>query len=603
MHDLTPKSPPSAGPSRSRRCALLVGLVLAVHAALLGWSCWIHSPTIDEPAHLASGIAHWRTGSFRPYCVNPHLSRVVGALPVVLTGWRDDPSTAPDAAFSPRLEFRMRDDFVAATGADVFRLMSLARWGMIPFSLLGAIVCFAWARSVYGAGAGWLALLMWCFFPEILGHGALLTPDVPAAATGVLSGFLFDRWLRGPSVGGAVMAGLALGGALLTKNSWLILPVVFAVVWNIHAFRMRRDEAGGRFAGGFAALILLLAVAWTTLNAGYGFHGTFRTLASYEFHSARLSGLDDSQVKQGETGNRFANVWLGRAPVPLPSDYLIGLDLQGKDFESWAIVYANGDVHPGGVWYYYLYAALVKLPLGFLILLWLRACSKWTGPPSATAFLLLLVPLTLLVVSSSMGRLAYFRYLMPGWPFLFVWISGLAAVIPHTRAARLAVGLPLAWMIGGSLCVYPHTVSYFNEAARGPANGRAHLIDSQLDWGQDLLLLKEWYDRHPAARPLKLAYFGPVNPVTAGIDFEFLPTSRERSADGGALRPGGWYAISAHFVQGGPGQAFVDGRRRESVGGADLARFRNLEPVDRVGYSILIYHLPSDRVSHKPGLF
>jgi hypothetical protein len=63
----------------------------------------------------------------------------------------------------------------------------------------------------------------------------------------------------------------------------------------------------------------------------------------------------------------------------------------------------------------------------------------------------------------------------------------------------------LLWSIASSLGVYPHSLSYFNELVGGPANGHAHLLDSNIDWGQDLLLLKEWLDAHPEASPLGLA--------------------------------------------------------------------------------------------------
>lgn len=41
------------------------------------------------------------------------------------------------------------------------------------------------------------------------------------------------------------------------------------------------------------------------------------------------------------------------------------------------------------------------------------------------------------------------------------------------------------WTIGSSLWVYPHSLSYFNESIGGPLNGAAHLLGSNVDWGQD----------------------------------------------------------------------------------------------------------------------
>ena len=48
----------------------------------------------------------------------------------------------------------------------------------------------------------------------------------------------------------------------------------------------------------------------------------------------------------------------------------------------------------------------------------------------------------------------------------------------------------LGWSIISSLSVYPHSLSYFNELVAGPTGGPKHLIHSNVDWGQDLLFLR-----------------------------------------------------------------------------------------------------------------
>src|SRR5262249_51727095 len=55
----------------------------------------------------------------------------------------------------------------------------------------------------------------------------------------------------------------------------------------------------------------------------------------------------------------------------------------------------------------------------------------------------------------------------------------------RSRAA-VAVVLLLVWHAGESLAIAPHYLAYFNELAGGPSQGYRHLVDSSLDWGQDL---------------------------------------------------------------------------------------------------------------------
>src|SRR5437773_734910 len=81
-----------------------------------------------------------------------------------------------------------------------------------------------------------------------------------------------------------------------------------------------------------------------------------------------------------------------------------------------------------------------------------------------------------------------------------------------------------------------NSLSYFNEMAGGPENGAAHLLDANIDWGQDLLELKRWCDAHPEARPLYLGYFGTtfVDPGIANIEFEAIlrPGNRDNAPIG-----------------------------------------------------------------------
>ena len=121
-------------------------------------------------------------------------------------------------------------------------------------------------------------------------------------------------------------------------------------------------------------------------------------------------------------------------------------------------------------------------------------------------------------------------------------------------------------------------MSYFNRAVGGPANGHRHLLDANIDWGQDLLRLKEWADDHREARPFYTALTSHVPPEVTGIESIPVPAS-----SGPATRAPGWYAVSIDHLmgypsdRGGPGPAFVT--------------FQNQTPVAKIGYSIHIFHV------------
>lgn len=553
---------------------------------MLMWSAAVHSPTVDEPAHLASGLYHWRTGDFRPYCVNPHLPRMLATLAVTFASPDQieqlERRQTVSVADHSRPEWEMGDTLVKEFGGDVFHLTTIARLSNLPFAVAGALACFFWAKSLYGPASGCVSLLLWCFLPEILGHGALLTPDVPAAAAGVWAGYTFWRFLKERTPTSACWAGFCLGLALLTKTTWIILFVLWPLLWLISRLNNQQEV---RTTRQFMLLLAVVGCGWLVLNVGYLFHGTFRRIGTHGFTSEALAGPHMT----GKPGNRFRNTVVNWIPTLLPEEYVAGIDLQKEDFEEWRPSYLGGDFHPDGVWYFYLYAASVKLPLGFLILLGMRLLARNQGGSRQNATLLWLVPVVIIVLASSMTRLAYFRYLMPAWPYLSVWVSKLASDC-HGKSVlyRFAIFGPLVWMILSSVGVYPHSLSYFNEAAGGPRNGHAHLIDSHIDWGQDLLLLRKWREAHPGGGQFTVAYYGPVAPSIAGIDFQFPASSADSNVDWQSAAPPGWYAISVHFLRGGIGRTYG----RSSVDMDFRDSFLRRAPVDRVGHSILIYKIP-----------
>ena len=209
---------------------------------------------------------------------------------------------------------------------------------------------------------------------------------------------------------------------------------------------------------------------------------------------------------------------------------------------------------------------------------------------------------------------------MPIFPFVYVatgkvapWVAGLGP-----RARRVALGGVLAALAANGAAVaaiHPHYLSYFNQVAGGPDRGSEHLIDSSLDWGQDLVTLGRWLRANHPGRPVGLAYFGQVNPSLlkmtgnpAGFDW-FIPPAlgncRPTIADPSrlvgparTLRPG-LYAVSASIVRGLPWRLYdsvslipphqVGWQAAWSAEENAFAYFAAFEPIARVGHSIFVY--------------
>jgi hypothetical protein len=168
------------------------------------------------------------------------------------------------------------------------------------------------------------------------------------------------------------------------------------------------------------------------------------------------------------------------------------------------------------------------------------------------------------------------------------------------RAFRLLIVGSLMATITSSLVVYPHSLAYFNEITGGPNNGHKHLLGSNLDWGQDLLFLREWLAEHPTASPFYLAYSGFFDPTTLGIGNVLpLPTSSPSATiasddqqSAGIRLKKGWYGLSENLVWGTQWDVWTGGKTIQPLLGQTLVPFRTRSPIAKCGYSIWIYEVP-----------
>lgn len=540
-------------------------LLAFIHTVLLAWSAYRHSPTQDEIAHLPAGLIVWKYNDFSVYRVNPPLVRACAAVPLLFLKHKEDWSWyQPNANF--RNEWNLGRSFVIANGPDSYWLFTLARWCCLPFSLLGMWVCFRWASEMTSPVGGLVAATLWGFSPNVLGHGALITPDIAATSMGVLAAWRFCRWMNRSTVRNAMIAGGALGIALLTKTYWITLLGLWPGLVVLRWFCMGPEREVLR---DLRHLALMLLIGLYLLNLGYRFNGTGRPLKEYGFCSQTLSG---EKLVPGENlpGNRFSNLWLGWLPVPFPQDYVTGIDLQKVDFETGKWSYFWGEVKESGGWgHYYFVGLFLKVPLGTWALTLIALLEIFRNPSSRTAarqLLTLAVPvITIFVMASLQTHMnRHVRYVFPVLPLLCL-VSAFAV----TLRLRMVVVFVLCTVVS-SVAAYPHSLSYFNWSIGGPNHGHHYLIDSNLDWGQDMLFLREWLEDHPQARPAWVGWHGFVPLESLGIAAQpILPRDS----------PAGWYFVSRHQRQ------HPNGR---------LRRFDQLQPVGQIGFTFDIYHLEKD---------
>lgn len=588
----------------------VIAALLTLHVGQLAYGAWTHSVTIDEYAHIPSGLSHWLTGCFTPYRVNPPLARMVSTLPLLLawpaTDWAE---MAFHEGPALRPEWPMGEAFAASNRLRYRDLVFLARLPGIGWSLFGAFIAYRWAKRAFGETAALAVLVLWTFEPNLLAHAQLVTPDFPAAVLALYAADRMAKLYDQPCVENSYWLGLGLGLAFLAKFTLvLLLPayLVAAMVWTA----TRRSL---RLAGWF---LLSVLIAGLLVGAGYQFEGWGRRLDTFSFTSRSLGGQSPwaEAWPRGVGGNRFAGSWVGALPVPLPADYLLGIDQQRRDFELIGKTrpsYLCGEWRETGWWHYYALGLLIKLPLGLIFLLVLALfCIGWDafkGIPDrlqmSSRLALLLPPTLILVVASSQtGFNHHVRYVLPVVPFVIV-VAGEAFRPRRGMAIRACAWGAALWLAASSCLVSPHHLSYFNESIGGPSQGHRYLIDSNLDWGQDFLALKDWLDENRPAPPIHIAAFHLWNVGNLGITYELPPPFVSGDATSGPTA--GFHAVSVSFVMGTAFWAYDGQGRLRFIPQGGYAYFQRFQPIGRIGHSIWLFSISieeADAVRRELGL-
>ena len=525
-------------------------ILLATHAVLAVHTLSVKTVTVDEVAHLPAGITYWREGSFALYHHNPPLVKLLVALPALAL----HPSVPP-GAHRTRSHFEFGFDFMYANAARYQSLYFWPRCMVVALSLLTGWLVFHWGRAVFGPESGLLALALYCLSPNLLAHAGVVTMDMGLTAFSVLASYLFWRYLREPGPLRAALCGAALGLALLTKFiAALLLPIwalIFVVLWCVRLHPRLRARVQSVPTGLPAAAqgLLLLAAALLVVNAGYGLEGTGRRLDSFRFESSALRG--EGAAARGPASdagyNRFEGTRLGALPVPFPEHFVLGFDSTRRHSEGEYPAYLFGEWRRGAWRKYHLMTLLLKVPLGTWLLTLLALGAALLAPrfrgDSVSECVLSTTPVAFFLAVSFLTDINLgLRYVLPVLPFWFLWISRLGrSASRHWR--WLAVGAVL-WNLLSVARIHPHQLAYFNEIAGGPDRGHLQLLDSNLDWGQDLHTLSGWLERHRPGEPVGLAYFGGIDPSILrdqgrGFSFRLAPIGDPGALQLMAAAPGG----------------------------------------------------------------
>ncbi len=659
--------------ANNRLVCLIALSIAALHAAMSITATEEKSPTFDEPAHLTAGYSYWLTNDFRLDPENGNLSQRWAALPLLLSRPKFIPTA--DRGWQRADEGRTGHQFFYEVGNDSDRIL---RQGRMMMSIFGAALCFLiyrCSREFLGAIGALFSESLAAFDPTMLAHGALVTSDIAAAFFFIAA--IWSTWrLFGKITSWTLaIAALSLSGLFLTKFS---APIVLLVIGILSVLRIFSHRAimlrFGQFRTAFetkwkkafavgAASVVLAAVVYFAI----WFSFSFRYSAWVDNHSSHEGTVWHWNYLLEDRGVFEDAVAFARTHHLLPEGYLYGLAYVHKHTEGrpsfldnqWSVI---------GFRSFFPRAFLYKTPLPLLCLMTLglyMALERWNGrrkrcwraaSDTMRQDLFRLGPFWALALVYGVCAIASnfnigHRHILPIYPALFIACGAAAYLVTknYRMIGTAAVAILLAWQIGESVAIRPNYLAYFNEIAGGPSRGYEHLVDSSLDWGQDLPALKTWLDDHKSivdGKPLYLAYFGTSDPRWYGIEAKSLPENSFAGEKNFGPLTEGIYCVSATTLQSvyatemGPwSEAYENNYRRilaemrryrqaalnpsaslvrndaavpplnkinefERIRFARLCSYlRQREPMAQIGYSILVFKVGAqeiDRALHGP---
>lgn len=539
---------------------------LALLACALVASTWhVFGNVWDEPEHIAAGMSLLDRHQYLYDDQHPPLARLAAALGPHLAGARLRVDANPGGVEAGR-------DILYNSKASYDTLLTLARLGMLPFLIVLIFALWRWVRDNHGERVAWMSTLFLLSTPAILGHAGVVALDVPVTALCVLSFYFLQRWIAAPTVQRGAALGLASGLAVSTKMSALpFIGIAAVVLFAMQAMlngRQTRLPPGIKAYIGSAALAALLALI--VCVAIYGPHLIYLTTPDFKPNRA-LDALVGERGRLHELAYHLAAHW--RVPLGVQE---VTLNILGVEFHNTHghPAYLLGQTDLMGWWYFYPVALAVKTPIPMLVLgipglIWL-AWHGWRERRLATMAPALIFAALLIFCCLYSHINIGVRHVLVLYPLLAIGAAAASVALWNslrTRWVRSLLGALLLWQFATVVDAYPDYLAYFNAFAG--AHPEHILVDSDLDWGQDLRRLSLELARRRVSA-LYIAYRG-----SADLSREHLPPYQllER-----AQRVTGWIAIDMLAL-------------KES--GDGYAWLADYQPLQRVGKSIDLYYLPT----------
>jgi len=558
-----------------------VSLLLFILGYSLIQSVEFDSATTDEAIHIISGYLANNNNNFTIDPEHPFLAKRIYTLPLQIiqpyVNFQDKLFTsANDFFYDSWSETReAANNFLYNWGNDADIILFYSRITGIIFTILFAFIFWYVTKKNFSALAGFFALLLFVFCPNILAHARLANTDIWYTGayffvvwayvnylfkiTNIKSQKLFNRLKF------IILPGLMLGFALAVKFSSLTLPIILAsLALTYYFFNNKKNKFWPYFWQKLFDFILMGLIGFVVVWASYNF-----SVEQVNQFAGKLPDLIAGNYNNVLIKLEFLIKFLK------PAEYWKGIALTMGSALGSRPAYLMGQFSYGGWWYYFPIVFLIKTPIPVLVLFfssifyYIANYKKLTFKHSAILLSIFVFFGITLFSKLNLGV----RHILPIYPFIFMLLGVFCADFLHQfRHYKYLIAIILTvlfvWYIASSIKIYPSYLSYFNEFIGGPKNGGNYLSDSNIDWGQDLRRLKQYLDDNKIYDKIKMEYFwtSTDGPTYYGINWQQLEQNNPNQK--------GYIAIGV-----------------SALANKEFSWLKNYEPITRIGNSVYLYKI------------
>jgi 4-amino-4-deoxy-L-arabinose transferase-like glycosyltransferase len=578
----------------------LAVLILAIMFFLALGSMKNDSAIRDEMPHIVAGYSYLTKFDYRINPEHPPLVKQLSALPLLFLNLN---FPAEDPAWKDNVndQWTLGNIFLYHSGNDADKMLF---WGRIPIVILMLItgwIIFKWTNEIFkNKVAGLISLTLFAISPNIIAHGRFITTDMGVTAFSVFALYSWWRFLKDPSGKKFIVASLLQAGLHLAKfSSPLFLPIIGLMAIIAIFYQKPKWSLAKKAKLYIGATVLATIIAYVVVGVWY-------QVCTFKMPLEVQQNLIEDSIADSDFRNAGLATKLTKMtefyPLRPYAQYLLGFVMVAAHASYGHSTYFMGET--GQNWpEYYFVAYLLKEPLAsqilfvsaFLILVsvlftFLTSGQKRKKLEEGLKKYSILIPFGILILLYMiMGMKAKLqlgiRYIVPIFPYFYIMVGGIIVFQLNqwkgkkilSRVGWGFVSLLIVWLFWANLKTYPYYLAYFNEIIGGPQNGWQYLVDSNIDWGQDLRRLKKYLDDNNI-QEIKIDYFGggDVSYYLGEKDYELW------GFDKGATT--GWLAVSINAIQ---WNSSNQGDQKSYHWLTD-----NHEPIERVGHSIFLYYLP-----------